>query len=121
MAKSFVGMGCYECPVCLEKHTEVVLINGRMKEQFESTETTVVGSMLCDEHKRQQHDGYIFLVEIDNVTSKLRTGRIMSMRKEMFDTVFNSNPPKNEFSLGFIEEEGFKQIEGMCNANNSNN
>lgn len=113
MVKSFVGMGCYQCPICLEKHTEVVIIDESFKERFESTDTVVVGSMLCDEHKRQQQDRYIFLVEIDNVTSKLRTGRIMSIRKEMFNDVFSSNPPNNKFSLGFIEEEGFKKIEGM--------
>lgn len=110
MVKSFIGMGCYECPVCLEKHTEVVLIDERMKEQFESTKTIVVGNMLCDLHKQHQRGGYVFLVEIVDAT-KLRTGRIMSFRKGFFDTVFNKNPPNNKFSLGFITEEAYKKIE----------
>lgn len=117
MVKSFVGMGCYECPVCLEKHTEVVLINERMKEQFESSEHYVIGNKLCDLHKQQQQDGYVFLVEIVDAT-KLRTGRIMSFSKDLFDTVFNKNPPNNKFSLGFITEEAFKKIEDDYYADN---
>lgn len=110
-------MGCYQCPVCLEKHTEVVLIDERMKKQFESTETVVVGNMLCDLHKRQKRDGYVFLVEIVDA-SKLRTGRIMSFSKSMFNVVFNQSPPNNKFSLGFITEEAFKKIENDYYADN---
>ena len=117
MVKSFIGMGCYKCPVCLEKHTEVVLIDERMREQFESTKTVVVGDMLCDLHKQQQKDGYVFLVEIVDAT-KLRTGRIMSFSKSMFDVVFNQSPPNNKFSLGFITEEVYKKIEDDYYANN---
>lgn len=110
-------MGCYECPVCLEKHTEVVLINEHLKQQFEPNETVVVGNMLCDLHKQQQRDGYVFLVEIVDST-KLRTGRIVCFSKSMFNVVFNQNPPNNKFSLGFITEEAYKKIEDDYYASN---
>lgn len=117
MVKSFVGMGCYECPVCLEKHTEVVLIDKRMREQFESTKTVAVGNMLCDLHKQQQQDGYVFLVEIVDAT-KLRTGRILSVNKDLFGAMFNQDPPSNKYSLCFITEEACKKIEDDYYANN---
>lgn len=86
MSKSHVAMGHYECPVCLKKHNESVLLDKRLKDSFEEKEY-LLGYDLCPEHQKLYEDGYIALIEVDE--NKLRTGCIAHLRKTVFDQMFD--------------------------------
>jgi len=104
--KSHVGMGYHLCPVCGNKHDEVVLLDKRLKATL--ARENFMGWAMCAEHQKLRDDGYIALVECKNTSpvSKLedadRTGRLAHIRTEVFKELLNMLVP--EGGLAFVED-----------------
>lgn len=112
--KSHVAMGFEVCPVCGIKHNEAVVLDKKLKASLPSS--VFLGYTLCDEHKKQLDEGYVFLIEVkDDPSDKTRIkmeeadrlGGIMAVRKEAFQQIFNDQPPE---VMAFIEHSAFKEI-----------
>lgn len=96
MSKSHVGMGFKLCPVCLEKTDEVVLLDRRLKDSLERDNW--MGWQMCEMHQQQTNDGYIHLIIIKNPEGSAvdlrtadRTGETVSVRRAVFQELFNTN------------------------------
>lgn len=95
--KSSVGMGFHVCPVCGQKHDEVVLIDRMLRDRL--TTNMFAGWSMCKDHQRLYDEGYIALIEAKNEPTGLndadRTGQIAHVRKEAWPNIFNAPvPPK---------------------------
>lgn len=109
--KSHVAMGAEICPVCLEPHNEVVVLNRTLKATLPPKIN--MGWSLCAEHQRQKEEGFILLVEVSqevhtlNDASQVRTGRAVSIRASVWEDMMNAPPPPDQFGFilpGFIEK-----------------
>lgn len=111
MDKSHVGMGAHICPVCLEKHDEVVLLHRFLRPVLGTDE--IVGWELCPEHLQMYQDGYVALVEVENQPRNLadakRTGQIAHVRSEAWPHLFNVPLPPG--GLCFVEKGTIDQLE----------
>lgn len=108
MEKSHVGMGHSVCPVCMEEHTKVVLLNTKLKKTL--TKYMFMGWALCSLHKQQEEDDFGFIIGMipqpggkENTLENLnRTGDIISIKKsvakEILDMTF-----KNSIAFGTTE------------------
>ncbi len=90
--KSYVTMEQNVCPVCGKVFdTGDLLLDMRLSKRFDRY--TVTDYSLCPEHKQQEEDGYIFLIELSEAPVKgqepKRTGRIASLKKEVATQIFN--------------------------------
>ena len=117
--KSHVGMGQEYCPVCLEKTDEVVLLDKRLRNSL--TNENFMGFKMCHEHKRLYAEKYIAMVCIDedksprpfSLTTAVRTGTIMHIRKEVYEKMFDIPAPENDFNIAFCEEELATKLQKM--------
>lgn len=66
-AKSHVGMGHDECPICGAKHNEAVLLNTHLRNTLNPTQT--IGISECPECATKINDDYVALVAIDESRS----------------------------------------------------
>ena len=93
--KSYVGMGHSVCPICGAKHSEVVLLNMRLKSTF-TNESVPIELKLCPEHQKMKEDGYIALIEVTNKPTSFqdadRTGQIAHVRASAWDSIFFDAP-----------------------------
>lgn len=114
--KSFVALGHYYCPVCLEATEEAVLLDKRLKGSLEKD--NFMGWEVCTVHEQQFNEGYIALIESTSNNpsqyDKGRTGNFAMIRKEVFDQIFSI--PTNS-KVVFIDPEAFKQLQQIA-ANN---
>ena len=120
--KSYVGLKNRICPICGIQHAFDcgILLDTRMKDNLDKN--TVTGYGLCEEHMKVWQDGYVALVEIDpekslkiesstlNSNNAWRTGRIINMKKDCFEEIFNR--PVEE-PMAFIDIELFDQLQNM--------
>lgn len=123
--KSYVSMEQHVCPVCGESFdTGVILMDRRLRDSMERH--TATGFELCDACKKLKEQGYVALVESDPEKSNVyyendqphtkpqdayRTGRVMHMRRQAFDRIFNIPVP--EKMVCFIEPEVFEKIKAI--------
>ena len=95
MGKSHVSMEQHECVACGTRYdTGSILLDRRLKASME--DKTVTGLGLCPEHQKQVDEGYILLVEAEQMHDETRRlGRIAALRAERWGDFFNvSAPPK---------------------------
>lgn len=95
MSKSHVSMGQHECVACGTRYdTGSILLDRRLKDSMEGK--TVTGLGLCPEHQEQVDEGYILLVEAEQMHDETRRlERIVALRAEHWGDVFNAPaPPK---------------------------
>jgi hypothetical protein len=109
--KSHVAMGYYLCPVCLTKHTEVVVLDKKLKASLPPS--VFVDWDLCKEHAKLSLENYVHIVEVSSeVTSmeqsvEVRTGKAASIRETIWNDIMNAPIPKNRFAfvnLGLIDK-----------------
>lgn len=117
MDKSYVTMETHQCPVCGKIH-EIgsLLIDTMLQECFDRY--TCTGYSLCEEHKKQFDDGYVFLVEVSSETPRdnpPRTGVVMSIKKEVADQVFRIGSIE---TMAYINTEVTEKLKSMmpCDA-----
>lgn len=115
-----VAMGKHVCEVCgiVHESGEILL---HLRLQGIPEDKTITGYGLCEEHRKLRDEGYLALVEVDSKKSKVlpngnlsrdsvyRTGRVMHMRKDAVDRVFNTEI-SHELSMVFIDNEAFDEI-----------
>ena len=117
--KSHVGMGYALCPVCGEKHDEVVLLQTRMGAPPKLNRDNFTGWAMCPEHQKLKDEGYVAMVVVTNTEQPTletanRTGDIMHVRESVWPRIFNVPvPPKG---LAFIDLEAFTQIKARVPA-----
>lgn len=116
MTKSYVGMGAEMCPVCGCSHSEVVLLDRRLHETFESG-IHLVGMSLCPEHEAMRAE-YVALVEISEPPTKStlaheikRTGRIAHVRRTAAAQIFDAD--LSTTALAHVEVGVIDKIEAM--------
>lgn len=98
MTKSHVGMGFQLCPICYEKHDEVVLLDRQLKDSLEHD--NFMGFSLCPKHEDMKTE-YIALVECSNthIGDNLKpedarpTGIYAHIRREAAKFIFNVDLP----------------------------
>lgn len=116
-----VGMAHQVCPVCGDKHDEVVLLDKHLRNKFEP-QSVAVGISLCPLHRQQIDDGFVILVEVDEGKSTLtldsqgnsvlkpenayRTGNIISLRRTTYEQLLGAIP--NEFV--YIDHQTFNWL-----------
>lgn len=112
MTKSHVGMGYQVCPICYTKHSEVVLLDRRLRDSLERD--NFVGFELCKEHADLQED-YVGIVEIENQGNQVTrlspksvkpTGRYAMVRREAASHIFNVELG----TMTYIDVEGFEKL-----------
>ena len=122
MEKSYVTLEQAVCPACGKTHdTGALLLDRRLRNLFDMHTPTHFDP--CPECKTKLEEGYILLVEVDPTKSEFqeeskikpqdayRTGRMISMRRNIFEMIFVlPAPPKG---ICFIEPEAFTKIERM--------
>ncbi len=109
MEKSHVGMGHKICPVCGEKHDEVVLLDRRFQKTLERD--MFIGYELCPKHtaEAEEHDA-VFLVETTS-DKKSFTGGVARITKHVADEVFNIPLGTNKFV--FCETGVLEKLQNM--------
>jgi hypothetical protein len=116
MEKSHVGMGFHVCPVCGQKHDEVVLLNRFLRNTL--TQHEFMGWAMCEEHQKLCHEGYTALVEVANQPKSLadaeRTGNIAHVRNERWAQMFNM--PLPDKGIAFVEPEVFTMLQQKAQA-----
>jgi len=117
MEKSHITLEQKMCIVCGKEYdTNALLLDRRLKPVFDMHTTTGYG--LCKEHQEKADADYIALVECDPSKSMTsgdkmktenahRTGRLMHIRKTVFEKVFNTSV---DGSMCFIDIETFEKI-----------
>lgn len=92
--KSHVGLGHQVCPICGDKHDEVVLLDKRLRNTL--TRDMTIGVSLCPKHESMSKE-YVALVGVSNTgTSRklnpedaIRTGEVAHLRWEVADRMFS--------------------------------
>jgi hypothetical protein len=120
--EGYVKMGKHLCPVCTKEHDSgEILLHKRLREIPD--DKTLTGWGLCDEHKAQFDDGYIFLVGADegksskaenggiDLNGAYRTGDIAAVRRTVAEDIFNCPIPEN--GLLFCDAEVIIMLQGM--------
>jgi hypothetical protein len=95
------------CMVCGEEKNEVVLLGAAYK--GEAPMHMVTGIEPCDKCRKQYlEDGNgVLLVEADS--DKKPTGRLMVIRREAFQRIFNIPVPAHRIAL--VEDEAYRQLQ----------
>ena len=112
--KDYVGMGYHLCPVCLEKHDEVVLLDKRLEKTLERE--NFVGWELCAKHKDLFARGYVALIEVTNdsgptLENARRTGRVAHLNKRAWGQLLNVEFPTTSIAFVGVEVmEMFEQV-----------
>ena len=124
MENNYVRMEQHMCPVCgvIHKHNTGILLHKNLKNIPE--EDTITGWGMCEEHARMRDDGYVALIavhsrDIDanknitnlNYISDIRTGEIAHLKKDVFNNVFDVEPP--EHGIVIIDEEVIQKLKEM--------
>jgi hypothetical protein len=93
--KSHVGMGYSLCPICYEKHDEVVLLQQQPVAPPRLEHDNFMGFDLCPKHKEQTHE-FMGLVEVEGTPNgNLKpedvkpTGNYAMLKRAVVDRVFN--------------------------------
>jgi hypothetical protein len=109
------------CPICGKEHdTNTILLDRRMKKQFETKTTTGYG--LCEDCQKKKDEGYLALIVCDpaktqpvdghvKMENAYRTGEIVHIKREVFGKIFNTNIGNNDFV--FIEPEVVSKLKEM--------
>lgn len=114
--KSHVGMGFAVCPICGQKHDEVVLLDKRLKNSLDRENFT--GWLLCPTHKAMEAE-FIALVEVEEepkgdehtkLATAKRTGNLAHVRRAVWNDIFNVSPPK---FMCFVPVGVIQKIQGM--------
>jgi len=99
--KSHVGMGHHVCPICYEKHDEVVLLDRRLLPTLERD--SFLGVKLCEACKALEAE-YVALVAISNdYTGKMTvekarpTGTVVRVRRSVWQDIFDLPCPALAF------------------------
>ena len=103
MSKSHVSMEQHECVACGTRYdTGAILLDRHLKASMEGK--TVTGLGLCPEHQKRVDEGYVLLVEAEQMHGKTRRlGRIAALRAERWGDFFNvPAPPKG---VCFVQSE----------------
>lgn len=118
MTKSHVGTGYMVCPVCGEKHDEVVLLDRRLKDSLEPE--SALGWALCPAHARMK-DEYVALVEVEEEPSGVnplatakRTGQIAHVRRIAYTKLFKGALPPDVMS--FVGIGVIQKLQGLMPA-----
>ncbi len=95
-----IAKGLHQCPICGVEHAHNMEI--LLHKQLKDIEDKVIGYGLCEEHDKQEKDGFIFFIEIedpeDPTRDKLkpeeanRTGLIMFLKRELANDLFDTEP-----------------------------
>ena len=116
MSKSHVGMGYSICPVCGEKHDQVVLLDRALRDTLEHEQC--MGVALCPTHRNLFHEGYIALIEVRNrpVGNSLeqlqtadRTGKACHLRRAVWSQLFDGAVPDG--AMAFVGEGTIDALE----------
>lgn len=116
--KSHVAMGYHVCPVCLNKHTEVVVLNKKLQKTLPPK--VFVGWDMCEQHAKLSTENYVHIVEVSSeVTSmeqsvEVRTGKAASIREHVWEHFMTVPVPKGRFAFvspGFIDK--LQEISGQ--------
>jgi len=118
-----VAVATLQCPVCgtIHSHNAPILFHRRLGNI--DPKKTFAGRGLCEEHQKQQDDDYVFLVvisnpddaEVETLNEKnaMRTGKIISIKKEVFLDVFNVPLPPE--GMVFTSKEVADDLEKYIN------
>ena len=109
MSKSHVSMEQHECIACgMRYDTGSILLDKRLRASME--DKTVTGLGLCPEHQAQVDQGYVLLIEAEQVHDETkRLGRIVAVRSTRWNDIFNMPvPPKG---VCFAQPEVIDQLE----------
>ena len=117
-----VGMGHYQCPVCLEE-TSVVVVDTQLK--FTPTiegEVGCVGHELCDTHAAQNEEGYLFFIELADAPKgqlRTRTGRLLSIKEDVTKHVFDSSVELR--TINYMDVETLELVQKIYEKNLEDN
>ncbi len=117
MNKSHVGLGYQLCPICYEKHDEVVLLDRRLKDSLEHD--NLMGFPLCPKHEAMKAE-YLALVECSNeqVDGNLKpkdakpTGQIAHVKRESAKRIFNIALP-DDLAFVYCEVGVIEKLKSM--------
>lgn len=110
--KEYVAVAQHQCPVCGKREdANELLLHRQMRKVFDRAYPPVTGFELCKEHKQQEAEGFVFLVELRQAphagenalqdTWKYRTGNIAAIKREAWERLMDVPvPPKG---LAFVE------------------
>lgn len=115
--KSHVGMGYYVCPICYEKHDEVVLLDTRLKQTLERD--NFMGFALCSKHDEMRKD-YLALVVVANkqTGNSLKpedanpTGEYAHIRREVVKQIFSMPVPDDQV-MAYVDQDVLDKIKRM--------
>lgn len=114
--KSYVGMGFSVCPVCATKHSEVVLLDQRMRMSLKRD--NFMGFEMCENDKKLKNAGFIALIEVKNKPMNFsdadRTGVVAHMKTEAFINTFGYRPP--EMGAVYVEAGFVQKLRENVNA-----
>lgn len=94
--KSHVGMGFSVCPICYEKHDEVVILDTRLHNSLKRD--NFMGFSLCPTHKGMKKE-FVGLVEVKNGSQNLTpkdaqpTGQVAMVKRTAAANIFNVTIP----------------------------
>ena len=112
MNKSHVGLGCTSCPICGAEHSEVVLLNKRLRSSLPRRQ--VIDIALCPEHAAKVEE-YAALVGIDTAKSTQpykpatvwRTGEYVHIRRDAWPRIFNVPAPE---TFAYCDNETIEKL-----------
>jgi hypothetical protein len=117
--KSFVTMETKICIVCGTEHESgSILLDTRMRDRFDHH--TPTGWGMCDTCEAQRNSGFVAMVEANNSdpskgtlapSDAARTGRIVWLKREAFEQVFNVPVPDK--GVCFIEPGVIEQLQSL--------
>ena len=114
--KSHVGLGYNVCPICYQKHNEVVLLDKRLKNSLERD--NFLGFEICPEHKAMEKE-YVGLVVVKNDISVAKltpknaepTGNYAMLRREAAKHLLKIDASK--LPLFYIDQTVFNMLIDM--------
>lgn len=122
MSKDYVGLGYAVCPICGNKHDEVVLFQCSLGAPPKLERENFAGFKLCPEHKTKFDEGYLALVVVTYVpehvplqqqyNEAVRTGEIIHIRRPVAKQVFNVAMP-DDLPFMWIDPEAATLIKSM--------
>lgn len=107
MAKSYVSVGVEIYPVCGAEHSEVVLLDTRMRDSME--QKTCVGRSPCQEHAARIAKGYTYMLEYTR-EGGAPTGRYAEMPPGMWESVISQ--PRPPGGIAVTDAAGFAKLCG---------
>lgn len=118
--KSHVSMGHEVCPICYEHHSEVILLDKRLRNTLERK--TVTGISLCPKHKAMQAE-YVALVAVSNhgasrslkPTDATPTGVYAHVRRSVAAQMFNITIA-GDMPMVYVDPEVIEMLKAQAEA-----